>query len=97
MKFTPDDKLRLMGILLTVEDMKDYIGDVTNATKGGGKGNRRHLDASTSRRTAAFSIAHDMYIDMEVVIKLPEKWFDPLCKETIDHYQESFFLKRTEL
>ena len=33
MKFTPDDKLRLMGTMLGMEDLKDYIGDLTKATK----------------------------------------------------------------
>ena len=43
MKFTPDDKVCLMGILLGMEDLKDYVGDLTKATKSG---TRRNLDGS---------------------------------------------------
>ena len=35
MKFTSDDKLRVMGILLCDEELKDFIPDVTRAAKGG--------------------------------------------------------------
>ena len=82
MKFTPDDKLRLMGIMLGMEDLKDYIGDLTKATKSGP---RRCLNRSNPRRLATLSIAaHANFIDKEVVILMPAKWTEANTKVTID-------------
>jgi len=84
MKFTPEDKLRLMGIVLGMEDLKDYIGDLTKATKSGP---RRSLDGSNPRRLAALSIAHAYFIDKEVVIPMPAKWTEANTKVTIDAHR----------
>ena len=43
MKFTPYDKLHLMGIVLGIEELKDFAGDLRKATK---VGNFRNLDGS---------------------------------------------------
>ena len=60
MKFTPDNKLCLMGIVLGMEDLKYYVGDLTKATNSGTHSN---LDGSNTRQLAALSLAHSKFID----------------------------------
>jgi len=89
MKFTPDDKLRLMRIVLAMEDLKDYIEDLTKATKSGPC---RSLDGYNLRRLAALSIAHANFIDKEVVIPLPAKWTEANTKVLLVHIEDPGFM-----
>ena len=57
-----------MGIVLGVEDLKDYVGDLKKAKKSG---TRRNLYGSNPQRLAMLSLAHAKFIDKEVVITMP--------------------------
>ena len=70
MKFSPDDKLRLMIIVLGMEDLKYYVGDLTKAANSG---TRRNLYGSNPQRLTALPLSHSKFIDKEVVIPMPEK------------------------
>ena len=63
MKFTPDDNLHLMGIVLGMEYLKDHVGDLTKATNSG---TRRNLDGSNPQQLATLSLAHAKSIYEEV-------------------------------
>ena len=88
MKFTPDNKLRLMGIVLGMEDLKDYVGYLTKATKSG---TCRNLDGFNTQQLAALSLAHDKFIDKKVVIPMPEKWPEANTKLTTDEHRGDGF------
>ena len=60
MKFIPDDKLRLVEIVSGMEDLKDYVGYLTKATKSG---TCRNLYGFNTQQLAALSLAHDKFID----------------------------------
>ena len=69
-KVTPDDIVRVFGILLTDEDLKDYVADVTGEIKSG---ERPQTDASKGRVLACYHNLCSKFIDGEVV-KFPVDW-----------------------
>ena len=83
-----------MGIVLGVEDLKDYVGDLKKAKKSG---TRRNLYGSNPQRLAMLSLAHAKFIDKEVVITMPEKWTEANTKLTIDKHQVDGFMTRMVL
>ncbi len=70
MKPTPDDKLRLMGILLS-DQVRDYLPDIMGISSGG---NRQQLDASRGRQALGWNLTLDLYIDLNHTVHLPERW-----------------------
>ncbi len=67
-----DDKLRLLGILLTMEEMREYIPDILNKRRG--EKGWQSLDAATGRARAAWDRILRLFCNEKVVIVLPVKW-----------------------
>ena len=78
---TTDDKVRVAGILITDEEMQEYLPDLTGRSRGG---NRQALDASRSRRLAGLSMLQRKFIDDEVVVTIPPKWYLQSTKVSIN-------------
>ena len=78
---TTDDKARVAGILITDEEMREYLPDLTGRSRGG---NRQALDASRSRRLAGLSMLQRKFIDDEVVVTIPPKWLFQSTKVSIN-------------
>ncbi len=70
MKPTPDDKLRLMGILLS-NQIRDYLPDIMGVTAGG---TRQQLDASKGRQSLGWSLTLDLFVDVNYTVHLPDRW-----------------------
>ncbi len=68
---TTDDKVRVAGILITNEEMQEYLPDLTGKSLAG---NRQSLDASKSRKLVGLAMLHQKFIDEEVVVTIPAKW-----------------------
>ncbi len=79
MKPTPDDKLRLMGVLLS-NQVRDYLPDIMGITAGG---NRQQLDASRGRQALGWNIALDLFTDLKYTVQLPERWCHPETRNEI--------------
>ncbi len=71
-KPTTDDILRLFGIMLTCEDVREFIPDLI-CSRRSQKG-RQNLDAASTRKAAAWLLLLTKFIDEEVIIKFPVKW-----------------------
>ena len=71
-----------------MEDLKDYVGDLTKATK---IGICRNIDGSNPRRLSTLSLAHAKFIGKEVVIPMPEKWTEANTKLTIEKHRGDGF------
>ena len=80
-KTTPDNILRIFGLLLTDSDLKDYVPDLTGDTKGG---DRPGIDASKGRVLACYQLLLNKFIDEEVVVTLPSEWTHPSTREKVD-------------
>jgi hypothetical protein len=74
------DQVRAMLILFT-DDMREYI-DV--CMKKGDKSNRQVLDGWESKKRAFYVVLLQKFIDAEVHVELPKKWFADNTKETIN-------------
>ena len=70
-KITPDDIVCLFGILLTDQDLRDYVQDVTGDTKSG---ERTQIDASKGRVLSCYHNLCAKFIDKEVFVKFPDEW-----------------------
>ena len=82
---TPDDIVCLFGLLLTDEDLKDYVSDLTGDTKGQ---NRPKVDAYKGRVLACYQLLLSKFVDEEVSIQLPWEWTDDSTREKVDEYTE---------
>ena len=80
-KVIPDDIVRLFGILLTDEDLRDYVQDVTKDTKSV---ERTKIDASKGRILSCYHNLCAKFIDQEVVVKFPDEWTHPSTREKVD-------------
>ena len=80
--FTPDDTIRLFGLLFTDDDLKMYIPDLTGDTKD--SKHRPKIDAHRGRLLACYQMLLNKFINYEVVVSLPEQWTDPSTKEKVD-------------
>ncbi len=67
MKPTPDDKLQLMGILLS-NQIRDYLPDIMGVTAGG---TRQQLDASKGRQSLGWSLT--LFVDVNYTVHLPDR------------------------
>ena len=72
LKPTIDDKLRLLGIMLTQDEVRDYIPDLLGKRRG--EKGWQPIDAASSRSLAAWALVLERFLDDEVVIELPKKW-----------------------
>ena len=67
----PDNILRLFGILLTDDDVKDFVSNLTGDTLSG---KRPNIDANKGRIIVSYQMLLGKFIDWEVTIVLPSKW-----------------------
>ena len=81
-KTTPDDIVRVFGILLTDPDVIDYVSDITGDMKGG---DWPQIDASKGRVLAYYQLMVNKFVDEEVIIKLPEQWTQPSTREKVNN------------
>lgn len=72
MKPTVDDKLRLLGIMLTIEEVREFIPDIIGKRRS--ENGWRPLDDAASRALAAWALLFTKFIDAEVQVKFPEEW-----------------------
>ncbi len=82
---TTDDNVRVAGILIADEDMREYLPGLTGRSRGG---NRQSLDASRSRRLAGLSMLQRKFIYDEVVLTIPPKCFFESTKLSINEKLE---------
>ncbi len=68
MKHTPDDKLRLTGILLS-NQVCNYLPYVMGITAGG---SWQQLDASRGHQALGCNLALDLFTDLKYTVQLPE-------------------------
>ena len=80
-KFHPDDIIRLFGLLLTNEDIKDYVPDLMNESKSG---TRQEIDAAPGRIRAAYRILSEYMSDPERFVPLPPTWNDEETRDKIN-------------
>lgn len=80
-KFHSHDVLRLFGLLLTDEDLRDYVPDLMNESKSG---TRQEIDAAPGRIRAAYRLASTHFIDKEKVVPMPPNWKDEETREKIN-------------
>ena len=80
-KIEHDDIMRCFGILLTDDDLKCYVSDLTGDTLSGA---RAGIDARSSRVLACYALLLNKFIDEEVVVKIHPDWTHPYAKKTID-------------
>ena len=93
MKPTTDDKARLVGILFTDSEMRDFIPDLTGKSLGeipdssarNNGSNRRNIDASKSRKVLGKKLLHEKFIDSEVIVPEQEGWLDDTTRTAIDN------------
>jgi hypothetical protein len=82
MKPVVDDVLRLTGILLTEEEMRDYIPDILGKRRN--ESGWQPLDAASSRAKAAWALLLRKFIDDEVNIALPDEFLAEDMQEKVD-------------
>jgi len=82
LKPTVDDKLRLLGIVLTHEEMKDYIPDIMDKRRG--EGGWQPIDSASSRARAAWPILLRLFTDADVKVLFPGKWIEDEFKQRIN-------------
>ena len=82
-KITTDDKVRVAGILITDSEMREFIPAMTGTAQSG---DRQSLDASRSRKLAGMRYLFNKFIDAEVTVTIPMKWFDPLTRISINNH-----------
>jgi hypothetical protein len=78
-----DDKLRLLGILLTFEEMREYIPDILNKRRDSEKG-WQSLDAAPGRARNAWTGLLKLFCNENVVVDFPEKWSAADFKQRIN-------------
>ena len=81
MKITVDDKVRVAGLLMTQAPLREYLSDLTGRSWGG---DQQALDASRARRNTGLQLLHANFIDNQVMVTIPPKWFNDNTKEKID-------------
>ena len=67
-----DDILRLLGIMLTCEEVREFIPDILGKRRS--MRGRHNIDSAVSRANAAWAILVPKFIDEEVVVTFPAKW-----------------------
>ena len=74
------DILRLFGILLTDDDGKDFVSNLTVDTLSG-----KHPNSNTNKGRVITSYQRLLgkFIDWEVTVVLPCKWTDPSARDYI--------------
>jgi hypothetical protein len=82
MKPTNDDKLRLIGIMLTRDDMREYIPDILNKRRD--TGGWQSLDAAPGRARAVWPRLRMLFTDTEVTIALPSDFDCEEMKRQVD-------------
>lgn len=82
MKPVVDDVLRLTGILLTDEEMRDYIPDIIGKRRN--ESGWQPLDAAPSRAKAAWALLLRKFIDDEVNVALPDEFLAEDMQEKVD-------------
>ena len=82
MRPTVDDKVRLLGILLTIEEMREYIPDILSKRRG--DTGWRAMDAATGLSRAAWPLLLEKFIDEEVNITLPVEFFGDDMRREVD-------------
>ena len=80
-KPTNDDKVRVMGLLFNNPNLREYLPDMLGKTRGGSRAN---LDAAPARKRAGFRGLFIDFIDPEIVVTIPEQWFQDSTKEKVD-------------
>jgi hypothetical protein len=82
MKPEVDDVLRLTGILLTDEQMRDYIPDILGKRRN--ESGWQPLDAAPSRAKAAWALLLRKFIDEEVNVTLPDEFLAEDMQQKVD-------------
>ena len=82
LKVTVDDKVRLAGIMLNNDYIRDKLDHLTG--KSLGSNHRPTMDSSKSEKSAAMKVLLNHFVDEDVVVTLPPKWLDPKTAESID-------------
>ena len=82
MKITTNDKVRMAGILLNNDIVRDSLQYLTG--KSLDSDNRLEIDRSAPEKAAALKMILNKFIDKEVVITIPDKWLNPQTELNID-------------
>jgi len=80
MKYTDDDKIRVVGIALS-EDMKDHLKYLLN---GSDRKGRLTIDQWRGQQRVAYTLLHQKFIDYEVKITLPDAWSSEETKDEVE-------------
>ena len=83
LKVTVDDKVRLAGIMLNNDYIRDKLDHLSG--KSLGSNHRPTMDSSKSEKSAAMKILLNHFVDEDVVVTLPPKWLDPNTADSIDN------------
>lgn len=90
MKPTSDDILRLIGIMLTKEEMREYIPDILGKRRDAG--GWQSIDAATGLARAVWPRLLALFIDSDVEIALPAGFNSEEMKRKVDERAgEGFF------
>jgi hypothetical protein len=80
MKYTDDDKIRVVGIALS-EDMKDHLKYLLN---GSDRKGWLTIDQWRGQQRVAYTLLHQKFIDYEVKITLPDEWSSEETKDEVE-------------
>jgi hypothetical protein len=90
MKPTVEDVLHIIGVLLTDEEMRDYIPDIIGKRRN--KSGWQSLDAAPSRAKAAWTLLLQMkFIDEDVTVELPDEFLSEYMQVEVDAKAEEGF------
>jgi len=78
---TDDDRLRAVGIMFR-EEMRPLIGTILSKHPR----NRSEVDEWTGQRNLAFHHHHQLFIDRDVLVHMPEIWSSNRAKEKVDEF-----------
>lgn len=92
-KATPDDFIRLVGLLMH-EDLREHIPVVVSTKDISG---RLNLDSWKAEQRRVYSILSTRFIDREVIVALPAAWLASETKEAIDAQCGEGFYDRLNL
>ena len=81
MKITVDDKIRVARLLITKAPLREYLPNLTGKSL---RWDRQALDTSHGRRNTGLQLLHANFIDKDMSVTIPMKWWHDDAKSNID-------------
>ena len=82
-KVSVDDKVHVAGIVITDSDVQQFLPSLTGQSLNG---DHQSLDESHGRKAAGLHLLHQNFINVEVMVTIPEKWFLPATSISINRH-----------